>query len=1129
MRKLFTIIFAIIAISTYAKVEYAEHSVLSKGKWIKISVAETGIHKITYQQLKEMGIENPENIHIYGYGGAILEENFAVSIEGEEYKDDLPENAIYINKGEDGIFNNNDYILFYAQGPVKIKFNESKERFGHIMNPYSNYGYYFITENSEPQKIISEATYQLPPIPIQAKHTLNYYFIDKEEVNLINSGRMWIGDKFTSKNTKRSYNFYIPNRVKNYNTNFSMNIIGVSTISNTMKIDINSENTLETILSASTDSHQIGTLSTLNSSIKLSNEKDNIKVDLDFICKSNNAEAYLDYIGINAYRELITDGSEPLSIFYPGEYYPYLAANYNVESSNNNLLFWEITDPQDIKNITTEKTNNGYKFAAPYDIERKFLAFDPSISYPSIISFDDVNNQDLHALKNIDVIIISDKDLVNAANELGEFHKKHDNLSYKILTVEPIYNEFSSGTPDITAYRMFLKMLYDKAEKDEEKPKFLVILGPSSHDNRGINNKKYDILCFQAKESLNTIYSYVTDDYLGFLDDTEGGYIESSKLDISIGRIPAETEEEAMSYVNKVKQYVNSKNKESWSNNIVFVGDDGDANLHTKQANSLADSVYIKYPSFFPKKIFLDSYKMIQGASGATYPEAKNEIWRYLNEGTLIFNYTGHGSTTSLTSELMITKSDIINMRNTNLAVWITATCDFSRYDNNERSAGMEVILNPKGGGIASLTTTRSVYSSSNLALVRAAYQYILPSEEDIENNNILSIGEIMKKAKISLGSDKNKLSFVLMGDPIIKLFYPENVVITDSINSETPGDAQIMALGLTTIKAHVEKHNEKRSDFNGTALITLYDKKEKQETLGQNKNTPFEYEDYSSIIFSGEVPIINGEIEFTFMVPKDINYKTDKGRLTYFIINEDGTENGHGHNHDFCIGETDPNAPISTNAPISKAYINTPNFVNGQIVDNTPIFYAHLWDEFGINTMGTGIGHDIILKLNNDPNQTFNLNDHYTASLGDYKSGSVKFNLPKLADGEYSLFFRAWSLQNISTTNELNFTVKSEVPVNIEEFTIYPTPAREYVNFYLKYDRPEDIIDIEFSVIDLVGKTLWRSTIEHLSEDAVYSSRWDFSSSRPSGNGIYIAKVTITTAEGAITNKCKKIIINAQ
>ena len=1127
MKKLLSILLSLICITAIAKVQYAEHSVLKEGKWIKIAVKETGIHKITYSQLKEMGIENPNNVHIYGYGGAILEENFAIGL--DEYKDDLPENAIYINKGDDNVFNNNDFILFYAQGPVKIHYNESKERLEHTINPYSNYGYYFITENSEPQKIISNTEYDLPPIPLNVEYTLNYYYIDKEETNLINSGRMWIGDKFTSKNPSRKYEFYIPNRLSNHNVNLNLKVIGISNVTNTMKIDINSEKTLETSLTATTESHQAGYASTVNSNIKLSESKDSLNINLDFIYNSNSAEAYLDYIGINAHRALTTDGSMPLEIFYPGNYYPFLAAKYNIKSSNDKLLFWEITNPQEIENVVVEKTSTGYEFSATYDIERRFIAFDPTNNYPSISSYEYVNNQDLHSLKNIDVVIISDRNTVKAANELGEFHKKNDNLSYKVLTVEPIYNEFSSGTPDITAYRMFLKMLYDKAEDTTQRPKYLVILGPSSYDNRGIKNKKYDILSFQAKESLNTIYSYVTDDYLGFLKDTEGGYIESGKLDIAIGRIPAYTEEEALGYVNKVKQYVTSKSKESWSNNIVFVGDDGDSNIHTKQANALADNVYLKYPSFYPKKIFLDSYKMVQGATGATYPEAKNEIWRHLNEGVLIFNYTGHGSTTSLTSELMITKSDIINMKNSNLAVWITATCDFSKYDDYERSAGMEVILNPNGGAIASLTTTRSVYSSSNQVLVNAAYEYLLPTEEDIENNNLLSIGEIMRKAKISLGSDKNKLSFLLMGDPIIKLFYPENIVVTDSINSKSPEDAQIMALGLTTIKAHVEKHNEIRSDFNGTALITLYDKKEELATLGQGKNTSFSYEDYNSIIFTGEVPIVNGEIEVTFMIPKDINYKVGNGRLSYFIIKDDHTENGHGYNHDFTIGETDPDAPSSSNEPISRAYINTPNFVNGQTVDNTPVFYAHLWDEFGINTIGAGIGHDITLKLNNDPNQTYNLNSFYTASLGDYKSGTVKFNIPKLADGEYSLLFRAWSLQNISTTNELNFVVKSDAPAVVEEFTIYPTPATEYVNFYLKYDRPEDIIDIEFSVIDLAGKTLWRSTEEYLSEDAVYTSKWDFLSSRPAGNGIYIAKVTITTSEGAITHNSKKIIINAQ
>ena len=1127
MRKLFTIILALITLSAFAKVEYAEHSILKEGKWIKIAVKETGIHKITYQQLKDMGITNPANVHIHGYGGAILEENFASGL--EFYKDDLPENAIYFHKGADSIFNENDYILFYAQGPVSVKYNESKEKYEHTVNPYSNFGYYFITENSTPQKNITNIEYDLPPIPITVEQTLNYYYVEKEEFNLINSGRMWIGDKFDSKKTNRKYSFNIPNRINNEYINFNLRAIGVSSLQNNLNVDINSQETIFLPLYAKQDAHQGGTLGTINSTFRLNNESDDININIDFDYNTTNAEAYIDYISINARRELITDGSEPLFIFYPGNYYPYITANYNVISNNKNLLFWEITNQQNIVNVTPTITETGYQISSPYDTERLFLAFDPNIDYPTISLYKSIQNQDLHALKNIDVIIISDSKLINSAEELGKFHKNNDGLSYKVLTVDPIYNEFSSGTPDATAYRMFLKMLYDKAENEEEKPKFLILWGLSGYDNRGIKNEKLDILSFQAKESLNNIYSYITDDYFGFLDDGEGGYIESGKLDIAIGRLPAKTEEEASNYVDKVKRYVLSKDKGSWSNEILFVGDDGDANLHTKQANLLADTVYARHPEFFPKKLFLDSYKMVQSASGSTYPEAKENIWRYLNDGVLLFNYTGHGSTNSLTGELMITKADIISMKNSNLAVWITATCDFSKFDDYERSAGMELILNPKGGAVASLTTTRSVYSSSNLALVQAAYRYLLPSKEDTETSNILSIGEIMKNAKISLGADKNKLSFTLLGDPIIKLFYPDNIVITDSINSQLPEDAQIMALGLTTIKAHVEKNTEIRSDFNGTALVTLYDKKENQQTLGQGNNTPFDFEDYSSIIFSGEVPVVNGQIEVTFMVPKDINYKVGNGRLTYFIINEEGDENGHGYCQNFTIGETDTDAPITADGPVSNAYINTPNFVNGQEVDNTPIFYAHLCDEFGINTIGTGIGHDIILKLNNDPNQTYVLNDYYTASLGDYKSGTVKFNLPKLSDGEYTLFFRAWSLQNISTTNELNFVVKSDTPATVEEFTIYPTPATEYVNFYLKYDRPEDIIDIEFSVIDLAGKTLWRSTEEYISKDAVYTSRWNFASSRPAGNGIFIAKVKITTSEGAITHYAKKIIINAQ
>jgi hypothetical protein len=656
----------------------------------------------------------------------------------------------------------------------------------------------------------------------------------------------------------------------------------------------------------------------------------------------------------------------------------------------------------------------------------------------------------------------------------------------------------------------------------------LLFIGIAYYDNRGIKHPVPSLLSFQSKESLNSTTSYVTDDYFAFLEDNEGNYMENATMDIGVGRFPVSTVTEAKQCVDKTIRYATQSNVGDWRNTFTFFADDGDANVHMKQANALADTLFAQNPSFKSHKIWQDAYPMEQGAAGATYPKAREEVLRRLREGTLVFTYVGHGGTTSLTSEQAITGTDIAYMNNPNMAVWITATCDFSRYDNYERSAGMEVLLNPNGGGIASFTTTRVVYSSSNNNLAQAVYHEIVPKEWQHKP----TLGEVVYKAKRRLKNDVNKLNFSLLGDPAVTLKYPEMQVVTDSINGKIPSESSMPALGMVTIKASVRDMDGQVDTYmQGTANVTLFDKAEWFRTLAGKGNEPFQYTDYKSILFQGDVQVVDGQMEFSFMVPKDINYALGNGRLVYYFTSDDKTIDGHGSNHQFEVGGTASDIDPAYTGPVVRAYLNSPGFVSGQAVNSKPVFFAHLYDEYGINTVGAGIGHDITLRLSNQPAKVITLNDYYQSSMNDYKNGVVRYPLPALEPGKYQLEFKVWNLQNISSTVQLEFEVENGLKPTIEQFNIYPNPIKEQATLQLQYDRPEDVGSVAFFVYDLAGKLCWQSQDMLYTSDGVYETTLHVNDGKGMSlkAGMYVAHVQITSSEGTVQQISKKIIVLSQ
>ena len=1110
--------------------QYASNSVLASGNWYKIRVATTGIYKLTYEDLLSMGITNPANVRIFGYGGAILPEDFSV----ERAADDLPEMAIFMEKGSDNVFGAGDYILFHAQGTIKWSYNYTTKVFEHEQNYYSNYGYYFVTSDAGTGKKIVQRVAETAIPADTVTDFLNYALQEQESVNLLESGREWYGQKFEGSNLSYTFSFSLPNIVTSKKMRVDIAALANSSSTSTYSVAVNNVVQSSKIVVSGIPNYYYVANKTLYNTSLYPTLTDGVSVSLTYQKSATSAYGYLDYIRVNAYQQLKMD-ADYLYFRNADVANCYKAIQYNVENTNSNTKIWEITDPLNISEIPTTYNEETMAFVAPIDSEnivRQFLAINTNVSYPKPEIVGQVANQNLHGISQADMVIIASSESYSDANRLAEYHRTHDAMSVLIVNPEQIYNEFSSGTPDATAYRWLMKMLYDRAGGNTgNMPKSLLLFGVSYYDNRGITKVSKPLLSYQSVNSFCSSVSYTTDDYYAFLDDEEGSDLSSDAMDIAVGRLPVSTVTEGTQVIDKIITYANNTNKGSWKNLFAFLADDENGNQFMAQSDALAASLQEKSLQYQPIKVYLDSYQAVQNASGISYPAARERILNLLKSGLLVFNYIGHGSTNSMTEEQTIVASDVVSVTNKNLPLWITATCDLSRYDDNKSSLGMKVLLNPYGGGIGLITTTRLVFEDKNYSLSKQIYKNIIP--EDVENP--LSIGEILRKSKVALGNDDNKLNFVLLGDPAMKLSYPKNNVVTTEINeSVLPDTATISSLSLVVIKGYVENDAQTGtlSDFNGQINVVVYDKEETLKTLANKTDTAFVYKDRPNVIFSGKTQVVNGEFAITFMVPKDISYRYGTGRILYYAADTINNIEAHGYSENFLVGgSNDENIDTNADGPQVIMYLNTPHFESGQTVNSTPVFYAYMTDKYGINTVGAGIGHDIQLKLNDESEYTYVLNDYYEATLDDYKSGTIKYQLPKLAVGSYELQFKVWNLQNISTTKTLYFNVNDSIRPTIYSFYAYPNPASTETTLYFEYSRPDALMSATFMLFDVSGRMFWESKQTILTSDGVARVTWNLTDS--SGNkvhpGVYLMSVKLKTPEGAYTTEVQKIIIIGQ
>jgi hypothetical protein len=1111
---------------------YASNSVLSQGKFVKIKVKDTGIYKLTFEDLNSMGI-NPANIRIFGYGGAVLEQDFSLP-----KQDDLPEVAIWMEKGSDGIFNAGDYILFYAQGINRWKYDKSTSAFTHQGNSYSQYGYYFITSDAGVGKKIVDKTKVLPGIQKVNTITefLDYKVYEKDLLNIIGidagvgSGREFYGERFSDV-TSMSMPFTFPNFVPGSATNVKLDVAASSVVNSNFSLSLNGGQTksLPVPAKSSTDFYEQARGNT--NTYSYSPSGDNLTFNLTYDRPTSTSVGYLNYLEINVRRKLKMSGS-----VMPFQNMDFLGTNsfnsFQLTDAPTNIQIWDVTDPVNVKRVISDNNAGILSFTETANEDLRYVAIDVTAAsaFPKPERVGVISNQNLHALTPSDMVILTHPNFLSQAERLAQAHRDIDGLTVEVVTTEQVYNEFSSGAPDATAYRWLMKMLHDRAiatNNTDDMPRYLLLFGRGSFDNRKILPNSGDnlIMTYQAENSFVTTLSYVTDDYFGLLGDNEGTQVPSDLLDIGIGRFPVSTVDQANDVVNKTIGYMENKDKGSWKNRICFLADDGDAALHMIQADSVAVSLARSHPSYQVDKIYLDAYSQEISANGESYPLAKNHFLNLLRSGMLLVDFTGHASPSAWTNEQILTTADIMGLSSKRLPLFVGATCDFLQFDIKSISGGEQVLLNPAGGGIGILSAARPVYASQNFTLNKLFCDNLFKKNRGQQQR----IGDVLKYAKNNVGTELNKLSYVYMGDPAVKLNYPTKYkVVTTKINDKAVhGNDTLRALSVATVNGFIADDNgNKVADFNGNLHVAIYDKSQQITTLNNHGDGSMTYSDRPNILFSGDAIVKDGEYSYSFMLPKDIKYNYGNGRMNYYAGDDVHNYEAQGIFEDFVVGGTAINPINDVSGPDVSMYLNTENFVSGDKVNETPLFIANIKDASGINTVGSGIGHDLLLTIDKDPMKSFILNDNFQALVNSYSAGTVKYKLPQLANGNHTITFRVYDLLNNSTTTSIDFNVVTGLIPTIFSVTNYPNPFKESTRFRIIHDRPETILNTTVDIFDIVGKKIW--SFEKPSADDI---NWDLStmSGVKIKSGVYLYRVSFKTANSEFYSKTNKMIIVEQ
>ena len=833
-----------------------------------------------------------------------------------------------------------------------------------------------------------------------------------------------------------------------------------------------------------------------------------------------SSKAWLDYITIVANSPLLYQ-QKPLYFRASESIGSGNITQYHISGSDNSMILWEVTDIFNTKEIPL--VNGTFRYNS--DRLKEFVLFKEPVLQPEFI--EKIENQNLHNLSQASYLIVTRKKLMSYAEEIGRLHLEKEGLTYHVVDLEQIFNEFSSGNNDLSAIRDFVKMFYDRAQAQPgTAPKYLLLFGNSNFNNRDLRD--FYLPSYQSEQSFQEVVTYATDDYFGLLDDNEGRDVintTTNLLDIAIGRITVDNIEKAQSAVDKVKRYYSENSYGSWRTQAVFIADDGDNNIHINDANHTADYVMDNYLNYDVSKIYLDAFKQQSVSGGHRYPDVNEAINNKIFTGAFYLNFVGHGGPSGLSDEKILTFDDINRWENKDkLFLFCTATCEFTRYDlPSVYSAGERILLKNNGGAVALVSTSRLVFSDKNKITNENFNRELFNATS---NGN--TIGDIFLRAKNITNTAENNRKFGLFGDPALRLAFPkQETVLTEILSQDTPIDT-VKSLSKITIKGEVRANGSLASSYNGLAYLSVYDKVEDKKTLSNDDDSPvYTFKTRENVIFKGRTEVKNGLFAISFMVPKDINYNYGQGKIS--LYSHSSNTDAIGSYFDFTVGGITDDIPDDNQGPDIDVFIDDESFVFGGMASKNSILLIKLEDESGINTSGTGLGHDITAILNENTKSPISLNEFYEGDIGDYTKGQVKYPFNDLENGRYKILVRAWDVLNNSGEAYTEFIVDDQKDLALYYVLNYPNPFTTNTQFSFEHNRPGDMLDIRIDIYTVSGKL-----VKTLISSNVYDSRrvndisWDGLDEFGDkiGKGVYIYKVSVKDSQGDKAYKYQKLVL---
>jgi hypothetical protein len=1084
----------------------ASVSVLSSGRWVKLRVRQTGVHQLTADMLKKWGFSNLDAVSVWGNGRRGLSR-----LNSEAAPDDLLQMATKVSGGK---------ILFYAEAKNTWRYSEQKKFFEHEQNEYSDVAYIYITD-SKPLKDIRVAAQAAAATDVTDANTYDYRdYRERIDTNLMRSGRRFFGEVYDAVR-QHSLSFSIPS-LDLVDPQLKMQVCAAarSTTGSAYSVSVNegSPYTL-TITPVASGVDYMKADTALFENIPVNSENITLKITYNRPESSASAWGVWDFTTINARASLRLQNSQLLfrdtETAGAGR-----TTRFNVATTQQNVRVWDVTDLHNAQEIGGIAASGNVSFAVETPTLREFVAFaDNMLLSPEYVS--EVSNQNLHGAQPPELVIVTHPALAAQADRLADFHRKKDNMSVLTVTTEEVYNEFSGGLPDVSAIRNFMRMFHRRNASTA--PKYLLLFGGGSYVNHEGKTGVGLIPTFQSDNSLVSEKSYVSDDFFVLLDDNEylgndgmvGGY-----LDMAVGRIPARSEAEARALVDKIVRYSDNLDGD-WMSKCVIIADDEDGNDHMEQAEKIGNYIMDSAPLYYVNKIYLDAYVQQSTPMGERYPNVTDAINSAICSGALLVNYTGHANDQWLSHEQVVTMSDIKRWNNRDrLPLFVTATCEFSRFDNpNVRSAGEQVLFLPNGGGIAMLSTTRLVYSGANSALNQKFIEEFFRKD----TSGHARIGEMVRRTKNASTTGINQLNFSLLGDPALMLHFPSLTAQTTRINGRpyaTPDT--LKALSKDSIEGNVN-----RSALNDILYVSVFDKEQIKQTLGNSGQTPFPYRTQSSVLYRGKVSTPNGKFTAKFVVPQDIIPSYGMGKIAY-------TGKAGGALVGGCdrapVGGISSNAIADSAPPSVRMYMNDERWVPGGTTTEAPTFIALLADSSGVNITGNGVGRDITLTLQ-PGGKTYILNSYYTANTDSYTSGRVEFPVPPLEKGRYTATLKVWDVVNNAAEQSIEFRVADDERFTLNRALNYPNPFTQKTAFFFEHNRPYTDMEALIQVFTISGKLVKtircgvpQSSNSLRSVPIEWDGRDDYGDKL--GRGTYLYKIKVRCSTGEYAEKVEKLVL---